>query len=103
MLKIVKELPIEKKTANTLTNKKDLIADLEKSRARGYALNNEEWVKGLLAIGSPIVNLHTKEVKGAVCFDFTTIHCSIKRVEKKYAKVIIKLARDISQLISMNG
>jgi IclR family pca regulon transcriptional regulator len=102
MVKIVKELPIEKKTGNTLTNKKDLIADLEKTRARGYALNNEEWVKGLLAIGAPIVNLHTKEVKGAVCFDFTTIHCSIKRVEKKYAKIIIKLASDISQLLSMN-
>jgi hypothetical protein len=79
MLKIVEGLPSEKKTANTFANKANLIEDLEKSRERGYALNNEEW---------------------AVCFDFSTIQHSIKKVEKKYAKVIIKLASDISQLLS---
>jgi IclR family pca regulon transcriptional regulator len=100
MLKIVEGLPSEKKTANTFANKADLIADLEKSRERGYALNNEEWVPGLIAIAAPLINLHTSEVKGAVCFDFSTIQYSIKKVEKKYAKVIIKLASDISQLLS---
>jgi IclR family pca regulon transcriptional regulator len=84
MLKIVEGLPSEKKTVNTFANKADLIKDLEKSRERGYALNNEEWVP----------------VKGAVCFDFSTIQHSIKKIEKKYAKVIIKLASDISQLLS---
>jgi len=47
-----------------------------------------------------LINLHTNEVKGAVCFDFSTIQHSIKKVEKKYAKAIIKLASDISQLLS---
>jgi len=100
MLKIVEDLPNEKKTANTLSNKADLVADLEKSKERGYALNNEEWVPGLIAISAPLINLHTNEVKGAVCFDFSTIQHSIKKVEKKYAKAIIKLASDISQLLS---
>jgi IclR family pca regulon transcriptional regulator len=100
MIKIVKRLPNEKKTANTLANKTDLIADLEKSKERGYALNNEEWVPGLIAIAAPLINLHTNEVKGAVCFDFSTIQHSIKQVEKKYSRIIIKLASDISQLLS---
>ena len=100
MMKIVNGLPNEKKTANTLANKADLIADLEKSKERGYALNNEEWVPGLIAIAAPLINLHTNEVKGAVCFDFSTIQHSIKQVEKKYAGVIIKLASDISELLS---
>jgi len=101
MLEIVKELPNEKKTANTLANKADLIADLERTRERGYALNNEEWVPGLIAIAAPLIHLHTNEVKGAVCFDFSTIQHSIKMVEKKYAKVIMSLASDISQLLSI--
>jgi IclR family pca regulon transcriptional regulator len=101
MLKIVEDLHFERRTANTLANKKDLIADLKRTRERGYALNNEEWVPGLIAIGAPLVNHYTNEVKGAVCFDFTTIQCSKKRIEKKYAKVIIKLASDISQLLIM--
>lgn len=101
MLDIVKDLPNERKTANTLSKKADLIADLKKSRQRGYALNNEEWVPGLIAIAAPLINLHTNEVKGAVCFDFSTIQHAIKEVEKKYARVIIKLASDISQLLSI--
>lgn len=100
MMEIVQDLPNEKKTANTLSNKADLIADLEKTRQRGYALNNEEWVPGLIAIAAPLTNLHTNEVKGAVCFDFSTIQHAITKVEKKYAKGIIRLASDISQLLS---
>ncbi len=100
MLEIVTALPNEKKTANTLTKKADLIADLERTRERGYALNNEEWVRGLIAIAAPLINLHTNKVRGAVCFDFSTIQHSIKKVEKQYAKVIIQLANDISQLLS---
>ena len=100
MLTIVEDLPNGKKTANTLSNKTKLVADLKKSHQRGYALNNEEWVPGLIAIAAPLINLHTNEVKGAVCFDFSTIQHSIKKVEKKYAAGIVKLAGDISQLLS---
>ncbi len=100
MLEIVTHLTTEKKTAKTLATKADLIADLERTSERGYALNNEEWVPGLIAIAAPLINLHTDEVKGAVCFDFSTIQHSIKKVEKKYAGVIVQLASDISQLLS---
>ena len=63
-------------------------------------MNNEEWVPGLIAIAAPLINLHTNEVKGAVCFDFSTIQHAIAKVEKKYAEGIIRLASDISQLLS---
>ena len=103
MLEIVTDLPNEKKTAKTLANKAELIADLEKASERGYALNNEEWVPGLIAIAAPLINLHTNEVRGAVCFDFSTIQHSIKEIEKKYAIVVIQLAGDISQMLSTIG
>ena len=87
------------KTENTITNKKDLIAELEVTKKRGYALNNEEWVQGLIAIASPIIDLHTKKVIGAVCFDFSTIQHSIGIIEREFADVIMKTARDISQIV----
>jgi DNA-binding IclR family transcriptional regulator len=92
----IKLLP---KTENTITNKKDLIAELEVTKKRGYALNNEEWVQGLIAIASPIIDLHTKKVIGAVCFDFSTIQHSIGIIEREFADVIMKTARDISQIV----
>ena len=55
---------------------------------RGYALNNEEWVQGLTAIASPIIDLHTTKVIGAVCFDISTIHHSIGIIEREFADVI---------------
>jgi DNA-binding IclR family transcriptional regulator len=87
------------KTENTITNKKDLITELEVTKKRGYALNNEEWVQGLIAIASPIIDLHTTKVIGAVCFDFSTIHHSIETIEREFADVIMKTARDISQIV----
>ena len=92
----IKLLP---KTENTITNKKDLIAELEVTKKRGYALNNEEWVQGLIAIASPIMDLHTTKVIGAVCFDFSTIHHSIEIIEREFADVLMKTARDISQIV----
>ena len=87
------------KTENTITNKKDLITELEVTKKRGYALNNEEWVQGLIAIASPIMDLHTTKVIGAVCFDFSTIHHSIEIIEREFADVLMKTARDISQIV----
>ena len=87
------------KTENTITNKKDLITELEVTRKRGYALNNEEWVQGLIAIASPILDLHTTNVIGAVCFDFSTIHHSIGLIEREFADIVMKTAHDISQIV----
>jgi DNA-binding IclR family transcriptional regulator len=87
------------KTENTITSKKDLITELEVTKKRGYALNNEEWVQGLIAIASPIIDLHTTKVIGAVCFDFSTIHHSIGIIEREFAEVIMKTAREISQIV----
>ena len=59
----------------------------------------EEWVQGLIAIASPIIDLHTTKVIGAVCFDFSTIHHSIGIIEREFADVIMKTAREISQIV----
>jgi DNA-binding IclR family transcriptional regulator len=101
MMRIVDRLSFAAKTDKTVIKRTDLLADLERTRKRGYAVNNEEWVKGLIAIGAPIINLHSKEVIGAVCFDFSTVQHSITTIEKKYGKVIVKLARDISNAVSL--
>lgn len=42
-------------TANTVTDESGLYTELERIRERGYAVNDEESMAGLRAIGSPIV------------------------------------------------
>ena len=78
-----------------------MASDQRKAKERGYALNNEEWLRGLIAIGAPILDLETNKVVGAVSFDFSTLQFSLKTMEEKYAKLILKLARDISQAVTV--
>ena len=101
LMKTLKTLSLVPRTNHSITNRNDLISDLKKAKERGYALNNEEWLRGLIAIGAPILDLETNKVVGAVSFDFSTLQFSLKTMEEKYAKLILKLARDISQAVTV--
>lgn len=54
----------------------------------------------MIAIGAPIFNLYTDEVKGAVSFDFSTLQCTLKDVEKKYVDVLKEMALGVSKAIT---
>lgn len=96
---IVNRQPLEQMTQNTLIAKAKLLADLKKTRKRGYALNNEEFMDGLISIGAPLFNLNTKRVIGAISFDSTTIQQPLNAFENKYSKLILETAETISELI----
>ncbi|WIV67034.1 IclR family transcriptional regulator [Natrialbaceae archaeon AArc-T1-2] len=52
-------------TSNTITDEDELFAELERTRERGYAVNNMESLSGLYAIGAPVVD-ETGVVRGAL-------------------------------------
>ena len=92
-------LDLTPKTANTITDKSKLRAELSAIRDRGYALNNEEYLPGLIAIGAPLINLHTSKVQGAVSFDTSTACHTLEAFEKKHALALLELACEISALL----
>jgi IclR family acetate operon transcriptional repressor len=51
-------------TPNTLTSLAALVGDLDKSRARGWALDDEERYAGMRCIASPIFNSYGEAVAG---------------------------------------
>jgi len=91
------------KTENTFTQKEALIDELSLTRKRGYALNNEEWMQGVIGIAAPVMDQRTDSVVGAVCFDFLTLHHSIPMIENEFADIIINLADNISRLVEIHG
>lgn len=99
MLAFIERLDLVKKTNKSLANKDDLIADLKKTKKRGYSFNNEEYLRGLISIGAPLINMETNRAIGAISFDFSTIQYSLKTIESKYSKAIVKLAKQISEMI----
>lgn len=52
--KIIDHHGLPEKTDNTITEKNKLLDELEKTRERGFALNDEEQISGVRAIAAPI-------------------------------------------------
>lgn len=87
------------KAAKTIMDKDVLAADIEKARARGYAMSEEEYLPGLITISAPLFDPQTLRGVGAVCFDFSILEHSAADVEEKYAEMICDTARRLSQLL----
>jgi len=96
---LLRRLPLVQRTDRSLTTKHELLADLEETRKRGYAINNEEYVKGLFTIATPFFDIGKRRPIGAVSFDFLVSQASLKEVEETYADVLLKLGKDISAAI----
>ena len=77
-----------------------MLSDLEKTKERGYSLNNEEYIPGLVGICAPLFNNVTKRPIGAVSFASSTIQNSIQTIEAKYTEVVVRLAKIISNNVS---
>ena len=98
-LSLLERLDLEKKTSKTITTKSKLSEELKRTRKRGYATNCEEYIPGLLAVGAPLINLYTNQVQGAVSFMGSTASYTMKSFEKKFAGILVALAKRISALL----
>ncbi len=87
------------RTKKTMSDKKQLLAEIEKTRNRGYAMNVEEYLAGLITIGAPLISPVSGEGIGAVSFDFSILQNSADEIEEKYAGLIIETAAAISECI----
>jgi DNA-binding IclR family transcriptional regulator len=61
---IIEEHGLVGQTGRTLTERESLFDELEEIRDRGYAINEEEHVRGLFAIGVPITDLEGNVLGG---------------------------------------
>ena len=54
--------PLVAHTANSITSLDALVAELRRTRARGYAENREEWRLGVCGLGAPVFNARAQAV-----------------------------------------
>jgi DNA-binding IclR family transcriptional regulator len=76
-----------------------LFEDLQKAKARQYAMSEEEYLPGLITISAPLFDPLSGKGVGAVCFDFSVLQHSADDVELKYGDMIRDTARMISEIL----
>jgi IclR family acetate operon transcriptional repressor len=62
---VVRETGLPSRTGKTITNGRDLAIDLEITRRRGYAIDDEEDAEGVFCVGAPFFN-HAGRIAGAL-------------------------------------
>jgi DNA-binding IclR family transcriptional regulator len=90
---------LKKRTAATITDRDRLLAEVRKTRNRGYALCEEEYLPGLLAIGAALSDPLSGKGVGAVSFDFSVLQQNAAAIEAHYADRIRETARTLSALL----
>jgi len=89
--RVLDGLTLISRTPHTLTDRAAVLADLRRSRQRGYVVNNEEYVPGLISVGAPLIN-EDGVVLGALSFDVSTVQFAASEAEKRLAPEVLKLA-----------
>ena len=80
-----------KYTPYTITDKKLLYQELEKTRKRGYADNNEELSLGLRGLAAPI--FRKGEVEAAFGFSFPCHRLTDKKIEAHFIAQLLEIAQ----------
>jgi len=96
----LKSFRLTKLTPRTITKKEDLLKELKITKNRGYSINNEEYLLGLVCIGAPLINYNTRAVAGAVSLDFPAAEYPVSIIERNYTGILTKLASELSTIIT---
>lgn len=88
-------------TANTITNRMDFLADLERVRRQGWAINREEYTSGIISVAAPIFS-GDHEVSGAICVDIPTVRLDNEHLLEQIAAKVTQTAQAISDIGNYN-
>jgi IclR family acetate operon transcriptional repressor len=86
---------LDKLTPNTHADRKRFLAEMAKIRTQGFAIDNEEYIKGIICFGAPVFN-YAGQVAGAICCSVLTIHYTVKQLQEKIGPKVLAAAKQIS-------
>lgn len=91
---IVETHGLSRRTPRTITEKKELFEELEEIRQRGYALNLEESVSEMHAVGAPVLR-PDGTVFGAISIVGPANRLTKSRIENEYSDLLLGAVNEI--------
>ncbi len=101
LLDLLGEGPYRKLTLNTITCPTDLMAELDKIRRQGYAINDEELAMGLRSVAAPIRD-YSSNIVAAINISVPSHRISRQALEEDLAPRVLDTARRISTALGAN-
>ncbi len=98
LLKIYPDKKLKKFGKNTITDLDLLIKDLEKVRAQGYAIDDEEYYEGVRCISAPV--WAGNKVVAAVSCTGPVFRMTMKRINSELIQMVKETAAKISNDLS---
>ncbi|NLJ80075.1 MAG: IclR family transcriptional regulator [Firmicutes bacterium] len=96
---VLNDLHLTRFTKNTITDRKKLEAEIEKVRAKGYAVNREEREEGAFCIGAPLFG-EGDHVFAAVSISVPAHRITEERI-KALAVQVMAASREISKQVGI--
>jgi len=90
--------PLEPFTPRTLADRAALMADLERIRARGYSVDDEEKNPGMRCIAAPVFDIHGEAVAG-ISVSGPSIRVSVERTAE-FAGPVMEAAAELTAAIA---
>jgi DNA-binding IclR family transcriptional regulator len=91
----VRNVKLVRHTATTIVDSKLLLQDLEKTRERGYAINREEMIPGVAALGTPVFS-DKRRLAGAISVSHSSKVLLAERCEE-FAQELLCTASEIAR------
>ncbi len=92
------KVSIEKKTEKTITEYSKMAEELKKIRQNGYAVDNEEYVDGMICIAMPIKNF-----MGKIVYGISVSGPSGRMTEEKRKEIIPNLEKACAEISAYLG
>jgi DNA-binding IclR family transcriptional regulator len=87
------------KTNKTIVDKNRLLEEIQITKDRGFAMADEEYLPGVLAIAAPLYDPVTGLGVGAVSFDFSVLQHNSTDIVATYGEMIQETATVLSGLL----
>jgi len=97
VLDLVGPTPWTRRTDKTITDADALLADVGRTRERGYSVDDEEDAEGILCIGAPVLDRHG-DCLGAISITRIKADISLAEVEGLGA-IVVRHAGELSVLL----
>ncbi len=102
VLEILGPAPLPARTARTITDPQDILVELQKVRAQGYAAIDQEVETGLRSVAVPIHDMHGRTV-AAINVGVAATQADIEAVVAAFLPDLLAAQRELRSIVSNRG